>query len=150
MAHVFISYAREDSATANRLYNDITAAGYSVWLDTKVLRPGQRWKPAVTTAIQESAAFLALISRSTEGRGYVQKELKEALDVLAEVPANQVFIIPARLEDVRPGIPDLAELTWVDLFPEYRDGLERILDGFATIRALDKRAAARRNPTKQR
>jgi hypothetical protein len=39
-------------------------------------------------------AFLALLSQnSVTKRGYVQKELSEALDILDEFPSSEIFII---------------------------------------------------------
>src|SRR5262245_5630944 len=118
MSHIFLSYARPDSDKALALHKDITDAGYPVWLDKKALLVGQRWKDEISRAIQNAAAFIALISEnSVDHRGYVQKELKEALDVLAQTPPNQIYVLPVRLSDVRPTDVQLQDLHWLDLFP---------------------------------
>lgn len=140
MSQIFISYAREDSAEARNLYEELVASGYRVWLDSEELLPGQRWKDEISRAIETSAAFLALMStHSINKRGYVQKELRVALEVLDTVPANQLYFIPVRLEDVRPVDRQLQDLNWVDLFSDRADALERILRALGTIPELGSR-----------
>lgn len=126
---VFISYAREDAAKAERLYMDLRKADINAWLDTKSLLPGQNWEKEISKAIKNSAYFLALISeRSVNKRGVVQKELKKALNVLQEVPSHQIFLIPVRLDTTTPEDEELQNLNWVDLYPSYQKGINRILD----------------------
>lgn len=139
MSLVFISYARADAEHANRLYNELIAAGYDVWLDTERLLAGQKWKVEITNAIRSSSAFIALLSNhSVSHRGYVQHELKEALNVLKTLPANQVYLMPARIEEVSPSEPELEDITWVDLFPDnkYAVGLGKIFKALASISEL--------------
>jgi hypothetical protein len=46
---------------------------------------------------------VAILSKNSVGkRGSVQKELKQALDVLDEFPENEVFLIPARISECDP------------------------------------------------
>jgi TIR domain len=142
---VFLSYAREDIVVATRLYTDLSSIGVSVWFDKEHLRPGERWKLGITRAIRDSGYFLAVLSEaSIDKRGYFQRELKEALDVLREVPEHKTFIIPVRTEECEPTNPELLELQFVDLFPSYEAGLEklksvlapRVADSQATSKAL--------------
>src|SRR2546425_6505785 len=103
MSFAFINYAREDSKIANRLYNDLTRSGYSVWLDKKNLLGGQKWRAEISKAIRDSFAFIALISETSVSKtGEVQRELRYAFDVLAQLPANQIYILPVRLSSVVP------------------------------------------------
>jgi hypothetical protein len=116
----FLSYAREDLASASRLCSDLTAAGVAVWFDKISLRPGERWRPAIQRAISESRYFIALLSsRSVAKRGYVQRELRDALAVLAEFPENEIYLIPTRLDDCKPPFEEMADLNWLDLFPNW-------------------------------
>src|SRR5690606_41977128 len=89
---------------------------------------GQNWRLAIERAIRESALFLALLSaRSVSKAGYVQKELRHALDVLEEMPPGTVYVVPTRIEECEPAHDALRDLHWVDLFPSYADGFRRIL-----------------------
>jgi hypothetical protein len=102
----FLSYAREDSEAANRLYNDLAKSGVTVWFDKQCLLPGQKWEMEIRKAIRNSRYFLALLSSSSvTKRGFVQREIASALRTLDEFP----------------------ELQWVDLFPSWKVGVEKIL-----------------------
>lgn len=125
---LFLSYAREDAQAARKLYVELTARGLNVWLDQEALRPGQNWRVAVRQAIRESRYFLALLSQNSVSKvGYVQKELKDALDILEEHPITSVFIIPARLDDCTPADDRIRDLHWVDLFVDWHHGVEQIV-----------------------
>ena len=127
MNRIFISYAKEDAAFAKKLYDDLKTAGADPWLDSVNLLPGQDWELEIKKAVRDCTYFLAVISeRSVEKKGYVQKELRLAIDVLDELPPGKVYVIPARLDDSQPAHQRLGKLHWVDLFPSYDDGLSKI------------------------
>ncbi len=126
-ARVFISYAKEDYKIAKRLYDDLKQAGVKPWLDDEDLLPGQNWKLAIKKALKRSSYCLALLSSSSVSkRGYVQKELKLALEALDEFPEDEIFIIPVRVDDCKPNHEGLRELHRVDLFRSYENCLNKI------------------------
>lgn len=129
---VFLSYAREDiDAAAADLYKSLTSAGIAVWFDKESLNPGVKWKPAISIAIRESRYFIILLSsRSVSKRGFVQTEIKQALDVLEQYPENETYVIPVRLDECQVTHEKLNELNWVDLFPRKRDGEDKLLRFF--------------------
>lgn len=139
MKKVFISYAREDVKAARKLYRALKAApGVEPWFDEVSLSPGMKWEPAIRKAIRESAFFLALLSkRSATKRGYVQKERKDALDVLDEFPEDQIFFIPVRLEECDLPSERLRGIQYVDFFPDWRRGLEKVLRSINLSRSPD-------------
>jgi len=123
----FISYAREDRSWAERIARDLEANGVSTWIDTRDLLPGLRWRPAISKAIRESTHFLALVSStSLSKRGFVQKEMRIALEILDEIPEGEIFLIPVRLDHCVPADDRLRDLQWVDLFESYEAALGRI------------------------
>src|SRR6476660_3809331 len=125
---VFISYARQDTEAANRLYNDLKLSGLEPWLDTESLLGGENWRISIKEAIRNSRYFVALLSsNSVEKIGYVQRELKEALEVLLEFPQSKRFIIPVRLDETRVDDEKLREIHIVDLFPDWKEGIRKIL-----------------------
>jgi len=74
---IFISYAREDSEAAFRLYEDLKRAGLRPWLDKEDLLPGQTWDLEIRRAVKKSKYFIALFSStSVQKRGYVHKEYR--------------------------------------------------------------------------
>jgi hypothetical protein len=125
---VFISYARENAEVARRLYRDLKSQSVEPWLDTECILPGQRWSDAIAEAIKDSDYFFALFSKKlAEKRGYVQSELKKALEVLRDVPPGKGYLMPIRLDDCRIEIKEFLEYQWVDLFPIYEEGFAKIL-----------------------
>ncbi len=82
----------------------------------------------ISKAIRESQFFIALLSeQSTTQKGYVHTELRKALDVMSQFPDGEVFIIPVRLDDCKMNNFTLQNKQWVDMFPDWQEGLERIL-----------------------
>lgn len=125
---IFLSYAREDATAAARLCTNLRAKSRKVWYDRDCLRGGEKWRPAIHAAIQESDFFVALLSgASVSKRGMVQSEMKKALGVLDEMPDDRIYLIPVRLTDCSPTYPRLKELHWIDLFPRWEDGVTQIL-----------------------
>lgn len=125
---VFLSYAREDINAAQRLYDNLRAKKVDVWFDKYSLMPGQNWETEIINAIRGSRFFLALLSaKSVNKKGQVQKEIRQALEVLDEYPATGIFLIPVRLDNCSPMHEKLLHLQWVDMFPDWDDGLARIL-----------------------
>jgi len=133
-ARPFISYAREDLAIASKLYEDLCALGTEPWMDKKDLLGGQNWRMAIRRAVRESSHFIALLSsNSVSKRGYVQKELREAISVLEEFPPDEIFVIPLRLENVEPTHEALKDLHWIDLFPSYEEGLRELAKSLTKV-----------------
>lgn len=125
---IFLSYAREDEEIATKLFNDLSRVGLRIWFDRVSLQPGQRWKPAIQKAIRQCRYFIALLSsNSVTKKGYVQKELREALELLDEYPESETFIVPVRIEDCTPSHLRLNDIHWVDLFPSYGEGFTKLL-----------------------
>ncbi|MCP4106320.1 MAG: SUMF1/EgtB/PvdO family nonheme iron enzyme [Desulfobacteraceae bacterium] len=134
---VFISYAREDIKTAKRLYDDLRKAGLDPWMDRIDLLPGQMWKTEVQNAIKKASFFITLISENSvsKEKGFVHKEQKVALELFDELPSFRLFFIPARIDSISPEderLPErVKEFHWANLFPDYDEGLEIILQAIA-------------------
>lgn len=70
-----------------------------MWLDQDSFLPGQDWRVTIEDAIKGHRFFIALLSsRSMSKKGYVQKELRIALEVLDQYPESKAFIMPVRLD----------------------------------------------------
>ena len=129
-ARIFVSYCREDVDSARLVSSALEAAGLDVWVDFARLDGGQRWKSTVSEAIKSSDFFVALLSENAiNKRGYVQKEIREALEVLQTIPEDQSFFLPCRLEECQPKNKELEELHWVDLFPDFDAGIKSLVRG---------------------
>jgi formylglycine-generating enzyme required for sulfatase activity len=122
---IFISYAREDQQRVEALYQKLLAAGYQPWLDREHLLPGQKWEPVIKQALEQSDfALVCLSATSINKRGFLQKEIKKALEHAEEKLEDDVWLIPARLDDCE--VPQaLSDIQWVDLFED--DGFDQLL-----------------------
>jgi len=125
---VFLSYAKEDIASARKLYAELQNKFFvEIWFDKESLIPGQNWEKEISKAIKTSDIFIALISRnSVNKRGIVQKELKEANDVRMELPPGKIYLIPVRLDNITPSHDFLSELHWINLFEDWSRGIHKI------------------------
>ena len=129
MHRIFLSYAREDLEAAKRLFRSLNSSpGVDVWFDQERLLPGHQWEVEIEKAIGECDFFLLLLSRnSTEKKGYYQKEVRKGLDVWESFPEGRIFLVPVRLDDCTPHFRRLGAIHYVDLFPNWDDGVDRIV-----------------------
>lgn len=128
-ARVFIAYAKEDSVAALRLYKALEARGHSPWLDRRKLLPGQNWPRRIEEAIATADFFIACFStRSVGKRGGFQAEIRFALDCARRLPLDDVFLIPVRLDECRIPMRIERETQFVDLFPDWPIGFERVME----------------------
>jgi TIR domain len=124
---VFIAYAVEDAPQAERLFRALSDRGFDAWLDRRKLLPGQNWPRRIEDAIASSDFFIACFSRrSVRKRGGFQAEIRYALDCASRVPLDDVFMIPVRLDDCRVPARIQTETQYVDLFPDWSAGLDRV------------------------
>jgi formylglycine-generating enzyme required for sulfatase activity len=131
---IFLCHSSADKPAVRDLYEKLTARGIDAWLDEKKLLPGQLWKTEIPKAVREADVVIICLSKtSITKEGYVQKEIKFALDVALEKPAGTIYLIPARLEECK--VPDsLSDWHWVNLFDS--QGLNLI------FKSLEMRAAS--------
>ncbi len=132
---VFVSYAREDLDAAVRVADALAHAGFKPWLDRRRLLGGHRWKPMIEETIRKSDYFVLLLSPwSVHKRGFVQREIRRALETLEEMPERTVFIVPVRLGECQPAHSALKELNWIDLFPDWAVGVKRLVQSLHSAR----------------
>jgi hypothetical protein len=87
MNPISLSYAHEDAESAREIYPLLIGNPLLVWMDEKDLLPGQDWKLAIESAINQCDIFIACLSKtSVTKKGFVQKELRTAYDVLDNLP----------------------------------------------------------------
>jgi len=125
---VFLAYGKEDAAVVRRLFVALEAVGFSPWMDERKLLPGQNWPRAIESAIEASDFFLACYSEnSVNKKGGFQAEIRYALDCARQVPLEEIFIVPVRLTHCRVPRSIQRELQYVDLFPDWIEGLTRLV-----------------------
>lgn len=99
---VFLSYAHEDRETVLNFYKKLVTAGFQPWMDIQDLTPGQMWKDEITEALSNSDFVLIFPSKNSVSKeGYVNKEIKSALEIPKEKPDDSIFLIPVKVDDVQ-------------------------------------------------
>jgi hypothetical protein len=131
---LFLAYVAEDRAVAERLRSALVTRGLETWMDTHKLMPGQDWQRAAERAIELADFFVPLFSkRAVSKRGRFQSELRYALACATSLPLDSTYIVPVRLEECVVPSAITRSVQYVDLFPDWRAGLERL---FATLSPL--------------
>ena len=134
-ARPFISYAHDDRDLAMTIRDDLIRLGASPWIDIVDLRAGEEWQPAISAALHRCSHALILLSRHyVTKRGYVQKEVRQAIEMLDEFPPASIFLIPVRLDECEPAHSRLKTLHWVNLFEGYDEGLRKIANSLVLAR----------------
>jgi hypothetical protein len=121
MADAFLSYAREDTPTMQRLAADLRAAGLSVWTD-EGLEPGEpSWQKAIEEAIDEASCLVVILSPSAKESPWVNREI-------AYAQAQGLRIYPALASgDGRSSVPiAVINAQYVDLRRDYDNSLKNL------------------------
>jgi hypothetical protein len=113
---VFLCHSSGDKERVRELYWKLRTDGVRCWFDEVDLRPGDDWDREITRAIKKSKYVLVCLSKASISKsGYVQREIKKALDVADEQPEGVAYLIPVRLEECE--VPDrMSRWQWVDLY----------------------------------
>lgn len=128
---VFLLYASEDIDFARKLASDLKERGFNPWLDVEQITPGQIWQKSVMRALEESTVAIVLVSEHLSSKkGFVQKELKVALETLQEQKQDMSPVIPVRIDESK--VPEIfSHIHWVNFFEE--GGIDRLVSGLNKI-----------------
>jgi len=122
---VFLCHASTDKPKVETLYRRLVEAGFDPWLDEEKLLPGQEWDLEIRKAVRASDVVIVCLTRNSVNKeGYVQKEIRVALDVADEKSEGTIYLIPARFEDC--SVPErLNRWQWVNIYE--KNGYRKLL-----------------------
>lgn len=122
-AQVFISYERSDEEVARRLFEALPRDQFDPWLDTQLLEGGEEWNARLEEKIQTCDYFVVLHSERLARKqvGYVNKEIRLALDQQTYRQRGLTFIIPLLVGGMSPerGLRDFEAFQQLPLRPEH-------------------------------
>ena len=95
MAKLFVSYSRKDSVTARRLIEAFKSIEQEVWVDWESIPPAVDWLEQIFRGIEESDAFIFLVSPDSVASEVCNVEIGRAAQ-------NNKRIIPIVVRDVNP------------------------------------------------
>ncbi|HEX3654481.1 MAG TPA: TIR domain-containing protein [Pirellulales bacterium] len=149
---VFISYGRKDARElVDRLCVDLTAAGFSVWRDTREIPAGTDWQAEIVDGLRSAQVVVAVMtphSVRTSARSVDQTDsvcLGEIAYALFNPPPQPV--VPVMAYSCEPPLA-IYHLDYVDLCSwqasdnNYRTGLARLVDGIQAALRGEKRFRA--------
>ena len=126
---VFLCHSSNDKPAVRELYQRLRAESWiQPWLDEEELYPGQDWNFEIEKAVEAADVILVCLSKgSATKEGYVQREIRIALDYADYKPEGTLYVIPVRLEECEPP-RRLRVWQYADYFEGQRQrGLQRLL-----------------------
>jgi hypothetical protein len=91
---VFISYASEDRAIAEKICSGLEADGISCWIAPRNILPGDSYADAIIRGIDESAIFVLVFSGHANESPHIIREVERAVH-------KNAIIIPFLIENVK-------------------------------------------------
>ena len=115
---VFLCHATEDRPATRELYKKLAAESWiQPWMDTEDLLPGQDFDLEIYKALRDSDAILICLSQTSVTKtGYLNKEIRRALDTADEKPEGAIYIIPVKFDDCTPSFEKLKKYQWVNYY----------------------------------
>jgi WD40 repeat protein len=130
MAKLFVSYSRRDSVAARKLIEAFRSIEQDVWVDWESIPPAVDWLEQIFHGIEESDAFIFLISPDSIASEVCKVEINRAAQ-------NNKRIIPIVLRDVqaKDAPESIRKLNWT--FIRESDNFEEGLAKVKTAIELD-------------
>ena len=118
---VFLCHASQDKPVVRDLYQRLKSETWiDPWLDEERLLPGQDWNLEIEKAVESSDAVIVCVSSTSVAKeGYVQKELRQVLNIALEKLEGAIFVLPVKLDDC-PLPRQLKDKQALDYFPASR------------------------------
>src|SRR5262245_58661097 len=126
---VFLCHSSNDKPVVRELYQQLRAESWiQPWLDEEELYPGQDWNLEIEKAVEAADVILVCLSKgSTTKEGYVQREIRIALDYADYKPEGTLYVIPVRLDECEPP-RRLSSWQYADYFDGQREhAFQRLL-----------------------
>src|SRR5687767_12684640 len=123
MAKLFVSYSRRDSVAARKLIETFRSINQDVWVDWESIPPAVDWLEQIFRGIEESDAFIFLISPDSVASEVCKVEITRAAQ-------HNKRIVPIVLRDVDPSTTheNIRKLNWTFLreTDNFEEGLAKV------------------------
>lgn len=74
MAHIFISYSKQNKEYARKLADHLISQGFNVWIDDEI-EPSDEWWKKIVRAVRECVAFLVIMTPEAGTSRWVEREV---------------------------------------------------------------------------
>ncbi len=78
MAHVYLSYSRQDNDFVDLIENDLSERGHVVWRDTSSVSEEDDWGEAIGKALQSAYALAVAVTEISLSSDWIQQEISSA------------------------------------------------------------------------
>ncbi len=123
MTNVIVSYSRKDSATARKVIEAFKSIKLDVWVDWEDIPPAVGWLNQILQGIEESDAFIFLLSPDSVASEVCNVEIGHA-------EKNHKRIIPIVVRDVDPKTvtPIIRDLNWIFIREQdnFEEGIKKV------------------------
>ena len=114
--NIFISYARLDAADwVTKLYTDLVARGFHVWLDVYDIPPGSDWNDEIDKALETAKVLVVIMTPGSTMSTQVKGEWNYALNRL--IPVIPILLQPCEIPRT------LGTLNYIDFTVDYQQVL---------------------------
>jgi hypothetical protein len=121
-ASLFISHATQDARVAARLCEAMEARGFSCWIASRDIAPGENFQVAIVRAIRGAKIMLLVFTTAANGSDEVAKELALASQA-------KMIVVPLRVENVAPSETfayEFATRQWIDFHTDWAAAAEQL------------------------
>jgi hypothetical protein len=111
---IFVSFSKHDQVAALEIVDRIEAADLKCWISCRDVPHGHDYQDAIVDALDAAGAMVLVFSSNANGSAEIKREL-------ALSSANNLFILPVRIENAEPtkGFKyQLATRQYIDLFAD--------------------------------
>ncbi len=91
---LFVSYSRQDVEFAKTLANDLSQAGFDIWIDLDDIPAGRKWSSAIQQGLDAAQIMILIISPDSMASTNVEDEWQYFLD-------ERKLIVPVRLKPAK-------------------------------------------------
>jgi hypothetical protein len=136
-ASVFISYASQDQKVANTLCKALEGRGFSCWIASRNIAPGENFQIAIVRAIRSAKIMLLVFTGNSNNSDEMAKEL-------ALASQSKLIVVPLLIDDVRPNDAfsyEFATRQWIDFFSDWETAIEQLAHRISVALATEAPAA---------
>jgi hypothetical protein len=125
---VFLSYSPTDKEIVRKIYNGLQQAGFSPWMDTVNIMPGELIESAINEAMDASEVFVFIASNSSSLSLKWNNELWKASDIKKARRRHSALIVPALLEEDADLPGELNKIRYLDFSSDINQGMYELIE----------------------
>ena len=121
-ADVFISFASQDHKIARTICTAIEGRGFTCWISSRDIQPGENFQSAIVRAIRSAKVLLLVFTENSNRSDEMTKEL-------ALASQQKLMVVPLRVENVSPSDAfayEFATRQWIDLFADWEQAINQL------------------------